>query len=49
VLASSGVGLARWDEILGDTRTGQKGREDGVAWAGGGEDRPVLDYAARRT
>jgi hypothetical protein len=44
------VGLARRDEILGEVqRASQKDERNGVAWASGGEDGPVLDYAARRT
>jgi hypothetical protein len=36
------------DEILG-TESEPEGRKERGRWAGGGEDRPVLDYAARRT
>ena len=41
------VDVASREEILGGTEDGQK--EEAVARAGGVEDRPVLNYAARRT
>ena len=47
---SLAVGLARRDEILGEVqRASQKEERNGVAWAGGGEEGPMLDYAACRT